>query len=244
MTKEEVRRQFEGSGAWHLLNSIQSGEHTQKLLKIIPEETVKTILRVYRELRRLCEITAYDKLIKKNQFPTRTVKNIQKELETIKTVLTPKGDKMMVKRGFLDAKDIEDIMNLVKERIKQGPKGLDTLSAMGKAAIRKKEKVTRPPDIALNMLIFFLAEHLKAKTAKRRWGLIHEFLKEQGIDLTNKEPELKDKFRDIQKRKLQTQYQDYRDLWLYPERNLKAGISQHRLHSSDITLPYWSELFP
>lgn len=40
MTKEEIRRQFEGSGAWHLLNSIQSGEHMQQLLKIIPEETV------------------------------------------------------------------------------------------------------------------------------------------------------------------------------------------------------------
>lgn len=150
----------------------------------------------------------------------------------------------MVKRGFLDEKDIEDIMNLVKERIKQGPKGLDTLQAMGKAAIRKKEKVTRPPDIALNMVIFLLAEHLKAKTAKRRWGLIHEFLKEQGIDLTDREPELKDKFRDINKKKLQTQYQTYRDLWLYPERNLKTGITQHRLDSRDITLPYWPDLLP
>lgn len=248
MTKEDVRRQLEHNDIWKLLNQIESsGEATKQLLSILPAETVSTILRVFRELKRLSKIEDYDKLPKKGRLPTRELKTIQDILNTIKTERVPKGDKMKVRQGYLDDRDIEDIMTYIKEIIKQGPKGLQTLQAMGKERIRRAERQTKKPDIALNMAISLLAEHLKDKTNKIQWSLIYDFLTEQEPEQTKAGVDYKDRYRKINKKRLQAQYQNYRDLWLFPERNIKrtiTGTYQQMIYLRDITLPLWDELLP
>lgn len=239
MTKENVRRQLEHHSSWKLLNQIATtGEATKQLISILPEETVSTILRVFRELKRLSEIMDYDKLLKKDQWPITALKNIRQELKNLH------------RQGFLYVNDAGDIMTSIEERIKQGPKQIMMLQAIGKERIRKAERITKPPDIALNMTVCLLAEHLKAKTSKWQWGLIYDFLIEQQIiedDAGKTGSVIEHRYKKIDKKKLQAQYQNYRNLWLYPERNIKrtiTGTYQEMIHLRDITLPEWTELLP
>lgn len=225
MKKEDVRRQIEHHSSWKLLNQIKpSGKATKQVLSILPEETVSTILRVFRELKRLSKITDYDKLLKKDQWPITALKNIRQELKNLR------------RQGFLYVNDEGDIMTSIEERIKRGPKQIMMLQAMGKERIRKAERITKPPDIALNMTVFLLAEHLKAKTKKRQWELIYDFLTEQEPERTKAGDDYRDRYRKINKKKLQAQYRHYRELWLYPHKD------RHIKHLRDITLPEWEEL--
>lgn len=236
MTKENVRRQLEHHSSWKLLNQIAtSGKATKQLISILPEETVSTILRVFRELKRLSEITDYDKLLKKDQWPITALKNIRQELKNLH------------RQGFLYVNDAGDIMTSIEERIKQGPKQIMMLQAIGKERIRKAERITKPPDIALNMTVCLLAEHLKAKTSKWQWDLIYDFLIEQEMIKTDRDIDINDRYKKIDREKLQKQYEAYRELWLYPERNINrriTGTLQHSIYVRDITLPEWTELLP
>lgn len=234
MTKEDVRRQLEHNSSWKLLNQIEpSGIATKKLLKIIPEETVSTILRVFRELNRLSEIEDYGKLHKKDKWPITALENIRKKLINIRL------------QGFLYVNDTGDIMAVIEERIKQGPKQIPMLQAIGKAVNKKRDKGTNTPDLALNMAVYLLANCLGDK-----WKLICDFLSEQKIinvkDVTLTETHLRDRNRKTEKAALQKKYQGCRELWLYPEGKIDrriTGTYQQMIYLRDITLPPWDELF-
>jgi len=258
ITKEQVRRQLEHHGRWKLLNEINtSGEHTQKLLTILPQETISTILRVYRVIQFYREmVNSYDSLPKKDQFPENDWKKIRSILQKHQTEYITKNSKMVVKSRWLEKKDIEDIMNYIEQKFFRSPKGLKTLTAVGKKQIKKKKKQTKPMDASLNSAIYLLAEHLKAKTGKPNWKLIDDFLMEQGItDYSTDyftEETIRDRYRKIQGSKIQKQYENYRNLYLFAEHNINRDMPLkarqdfywQRIYERDITLPPWHELIP
>lgn len=251
---KSVKSSLEHSGSWRLLNQIAtSGDATKKILKILSQETVSIILRVYRVIELFKnEIDSYEKLLQKDRFPMRDFKRIREILTKHQTTRTSKGSKMIVKEKWIYQEDVDDIMNYIQDKFKQRHKGVKTLRAIGKELIKRKEKTTRPIDVPLNIVIYLLAEHLKAKTNQPNWNLICNFLEEQQIlnkgDVTMTGDNLRDRYRHIKADKLKKQYEGYRDLYLFPERNInrnpmEQNFYQRRSYGRDIMLPCWFDLF-
>jgi len=254
-TKERVRRQLENYGIWKLLNYIDtSGNSTNRLLTILPYETISTILRVYRVIEYfMTMIESYNNLPRKSQFPTKNLKKIKQILEKHQILRISKDGKMIVSKGWLEKEDIDDIMDYIYEKIKQSPKGMRTLVAKGKELIKKIEKQTKPTNLALNIVIYLLAEHLKAKTGKPNWILICNFLIEQKIinpdDVSFTKETIRDRYRHISYCKIENQYENVRELYLYPEKNIKRRSVLFddywdRIYERDITIPPLPELLP
>lgn len=250
---ESVKSSLEHSSSWRLLNQLDtSTEATKKILKILSQETVSIILRVYRVIELFKnEIVSYEKLLQRDRFPMRDFKRIKEILTKHQTTRTSKGSKMIVKERFIYQEDVDDIMNYIQDKFKQRHKGVKTLRAIGKELIKRKEKTTKPTDVPLNIVIYLLAEHLKAKTQQPNWNLICDFLQEQQIinkdDVTLNEDNLRARYSYIKVDKIKNQYKNYRSLYLFTERNInrnsfQQNFYQQRIYERDIMLPYWSDL--
>lgn len=253
VTKEEVETQIKTHSSWQLLNHIDtSGIHTQKLLSILKQETVSPILRVYRTINIFLEGKTYSKMSKKDKFPKNDLKKIREILMKSITKFETKQGKMI--GGWLEKDDVDKIMEFITNRFwRPSYKSFRTLYAIGREKIKKQEKITKPTDVALNILLYLLVEHLKSKTNKPNWGLIYDFLTEQGFRTADiAEENLKDRYRKNNPDKLKKQYELYRELYLYPEQKIKRDtpleqrqwLTSFKTYERDITLPYWFELLP
>lgn len=257
--REEVETQIKTNSSWQLLNDINTlGDRTRELLSIIPQETVSTILRVYRTININLKGRTYSEMPKKDKFPENDLKKIEKILIKHVTKFETQKDKMIVNRGWLEKDDVDKIKEFIRNRFwRPSYKSIQTLYAYGRELRKKKDKMTRPPDEPLNIAIFLLAEHLKAKTKKPKWNLIGDFLLEQKLINNDKDVHwtgdvIRDRYRKTNRNTLQKQYEFYRELYLYPEQKIKRDIpleqrqwlTSFRTYERDITLPYWFELLP
>lgn len=258
LTRKEVETQIKTHSAWQLLNAINtSGKNTQRLLTIIPQETVSTILRVYRTINPLKGKT-YSKMLKKDKFPSKDLKKIREILMKHVTKFRTRNSKPVVKKGWLEKENVDEIIKFILNTFwRPSHKGFQTLYAIGREIRKKREKMTRPPDEPLNIVIFLLAEHLKAKIKTPKWDLICDFLLEQELIKNDEDVHwtgevINDRYRKINRNTLPRQYQFYRELYLYPEQQVERNIpleqrqwlTSFRTYEKDITLPYWFELLP
>lgn len=244
ITKEQVKQQLESWGEWEELNLINQGNATNKLLKIISQETIATILRIYRVSKDLQKKQTFSKLSSKYVFPEKDINKIKSILEKLKA------------EGWLFKEDIEPVLSKIIKGIVASPKGRKALYAYRKETRKKEEKLRRPADEPLNFVIYFLAKHLQATTGRPQWSLICNFLIEQQIVIEKGDtfyayPQVRDRYRKINENNIQKQYEYYRDLYLYPQKNIYddgslEGIKIVRTayFKRDIILPIWSELLP
>jgi len=259
ITKEEVEAQVKTHSSWQLLNAINtSGNYTKKLLSIIPRETVSTILRVYRTINIFLKGKTYSEMSKKNKFPINDIKKIREILMKHTTKFKTVNGKLIVKRGWLEKEDVEACIMFISNKFwMPSNKTIKTLFAIGREKIKKQQRTTRPPNEPLNIVIFLLAEHLKAKNKKPQWVLICDFLLEQELikdvnDVRWTKEVIRDRYRKNNPDKLKKQYEFYRELCLYPEQKIKRDIPLEQrqwllsfsAYERDITLPPWPELLP
>ncbi len=267
MTKEtageDVKRMLEGRGSWQGLNKItKGGTATKKILSILPEETLSTMLRInrfinlslkgksYSELRRTESVFEdierdfkhIHNLLRKHQFPRPGDSEYDKWAR----------DRVM---KWLTKEDVEDIMKYIQCKFIQSPKGVKTSMARTREIQKRRVKQTRPPDEALNITIYLLSQHLKKKTEKPHWDLIFNFLVEQKViepNETMKGMDLKQRIKNMDEAKLQSQYEFYRELYPIPDFNMgnqwphemRVKLYMRNIYQRDLTLPAWSDLVP
>lgn len=260
ITREQVRKELEGSGLWKTYwNHLDvSGQHTQTLLSILSQETIMSILRVYRMIEHLKnEIDRQSYLYKSDAPPEKDFDRIKKILQKHCTKFeTYNKDKMKATTiGWIDNRGLNDIMNYIKKTFMLSHKGFNYLAAEAKEKYIKLFNLSK--QIApYNFAVYLLADHLKAKQKRINWDLIVNFLIEQKAIDKNSDVNLKNKLREsyrkINKTNLEKHYDFYRECHIYPERKADRNLSfeqrhefiERARHMTDIHLPPWTELLP
>jgi len=145
------------------LSHLLPGLKTDELIKKTSENIVSCGIRVYRIIREI-------------QGQLRPITN--KDLREVSSVLL---------KALLRGNDLPEASKEFKAKLPMFSFKIEMLLSKDAAFSRQialgrlVKPSHRPPDIALNVLIIYLREHLKAKQYRPNNALICEFLSEQGI---------------------------------------------------------------
>ncbi|MBE9571633.1 MAG: hypothetical protein IMF11_13475 [Proteobacteria bacterium] len=183
------------------LNYLKKGPDTDKLIKLVTENVVKCGIRVYRIMR---DIVKNIPPITKEQL--KKASNIlgyhNDQLLELFLINPDQKTAQRIEFGQLIASKMDDITSITKKEIKKAARELgfqadqllkilvndpnreielDQEDNYDKRDGKKTIKMHKGTDFPLNILIFYLREHLKKTTGKYDYSLIDGFLGEQEI---------------------------------------------------------------
>jgi hypothetical protein len=207
-------------------------ESTHEILQYIPEEKLKMIVKLFRTLNNLRQMTErYKYLPKTSAFPYA-------DLGKIKKILT--------RQNWLPKKDIEDILTNIQGRLEKTPKGMRATRSLTLEKEVKRLNITKPLDVPLLITAYSLACHM-TKTRDLNWKLICDFLQEQELINANESEEciteamLRDRIRKIPFQRLVDLYSSYIEVYSSPA-PLDAGLADLTVHVIEVTFPTWQEI--
>ena len=268
---ERFKNEEEKEVYYDQLNYLKKGPDTDKLIEQVTENVVKCGIRVYRIMR---DIVKNIPPITKEQLK-KAANILGYHSDQLLEYLLINPDQKTTQRieyGQLVASEIDDITSITKKAIKKAARELgfqadqllqilvndpnrgiesDQEDDYDKRAGKKTIKMHKGTDFPLNILIFYLREHLKKTTGKYKDSLIDGFLGEQEIMGGQNES-------SILRRSQRYSPQKYREVYNFLQEVYEAAFDSNMIFNQemrrsaldgpkserDMDFPSWEDYLP